>query len=144
MKSIAQRRARVTRVREVQHLHAADEATIAQNKVVQLEANAARLVALRMSLTLAPGLTSGAALGNAGEMALRLDTVRHGLSDAIGAARAVAVAREQGGEHPPSVPGGGAAWLTLLPSRLRRPRAWRLFVRLQRTRPWLSPRPAPP
>jgi hypothetical protein len=93
MKALAQRRARVTRVREVQHLHAAGEATSAENKVVQLEANAARLVALRMSLAMAPGLTSGAALGNAGEMALRLDTVRHGLTDAIGAAKAVALAR---------------------------------------------------
>lgn len=93
MKALAERRARITRVREVQHLHAVGEAAAAEGKVVQLEGNAARLAALRMSLTLAPGLTSGASLGNAGEMGLRLDTVRHGLTDAIGAAKAVATAR---------------------------------------------------
>jgi len=93
MKALADRRARITRVREVQHLHAVSEAAAAEGKVVQLEGNAARLAALRMSLTLAPGMTSGASLGNAGEMGLRLDTVRHGLSDAIGAAKAVALAR---------------------------------------------------
>jgi hypothetical protein len=93
MKALANRRARITRVREVQHLQAVSEAAAAEGKVVQLEGNAARLAALRMSLTLAPGMTSGATLGNAGEMGLRLDTVRHGLSDAIGAAKAVALAR---------------------------------------------------
>ena len=93
MKALAERRARITRVREVQHLHAVGEAAAAEGKVVQLEGNAARLAALRMSLTLAPGLTTGASLGNAGEMGLRLDTVRHGLSDAIGAAKAIATAR---------------------------------------------------
>ena len=93
MKALAERRARITRVREVQHLHAIGEAAVAEGKVVQLEGNAARLAALRMSLTLAPGITNGAGLGNAGEMGLRLDTVRHGLTDAIGAAKAVATAR---------------------------------------------------
>jgi len=93
MKALAERRARITRVREVQHLHAIGEAAAAEGKVVQLEGNAARLAALRMSLTLAPGITTGAGLGNAGEMGLRLDTVRHGLTDAIGAAKAVASAR---------------------------------------------------
>lgn len=93
MKAIAERRARITRVREVQHLHAVGEAAAAENKVAQLEGNAAKLAALRMSLSLAPGLTNGASLSNAGEMGLRLDTVRHGLSDAIGAAKAVALAR---------------------------------------------------
>jgi len=93
MKALAERRARITRVREVQHLHAISEAAAAEGKVVQLEGNAAKLAALRMSLTLAPGITSGASLGNSGEMGLRLDTVRHGLTDAIGAAKAVALAR---------------------------------------------------
>ncbi|MBW8743825.1 MAG: hypothetical protein JF628_05700 [Sphingomonas sp.] len=93
MKALAERRARITRVREVQHLHAIGEAAAAEGKVVQLEGNAARLAALRMSLTLAPGITTGAGLGNAGEMGLRLDTVRHGLTDAIGAAKAIATAR---------------------------------------------------
>ena len=93
MKALAERRARITRVREVQHLQAMSDAATAEGKVVQLEGNAAKLAALRMSLELAPGLTSGAGLGNSGEMGLRLDTVRHGLTDAIGAAKAVALAR---------------------------------------------------
>jgi len=93
MKALAERRARITRVREVQHLQAVSEAATAEGKVVQLETNAAKLAALRMSLELAPGLTSGSTLGHAGEMGLRLDTVRHGLTDAIGAAKAVALAR---------------------------------------------------
>jgi len=93
MRALAERRARITRVREVQHLHAIGEAAAAEGKVVQLEGNAAKLAALRMSLTLAPGITTGAGIGNAGEMGLRLDTVRHGLTDAIGAAKAIATAR---------------------------------------------------
>ena len=93
MKALAQRRARITRVREVQHLHAIGEAATAEGKVAQLENNSARLAALRMSLSIATGVTSGAQLGNAGEMGLRLDTVRHGLFDAIGAAKSIALAR---------------------------------------------------
>jgi hypothetical protein len=93
MKALAQRRARITRVREVQLLHAVGEAAAAEGKVNQLEGNAAKLAAMRMSLTLAPGITTGAGIGNAGEMGLRLDTVRHGLTDAIGAAKAIAQAR---------------------------------------------------
>ncbi|HMI17998.1 MAG TPA: hypothetical protein VK533_00505 [Sphingomonas sp.] len=93
MKALAQRRARITRVREVQLLHAVGEAAAAEGKVAQLEGNAAKLAAMRMSLTLAPGITTGAGIGNAGEMGLRLDTVRHGLTDAIGAAKAIAQAR---------------------------------------------------
>src|SRR6187402_1290584 len=77
MRALAERRARITRVREVQHLHAVGEAAVAEGKVAQLEGNAAK----------------GAALGNSGEMGLRLDTVRHGLTDAIGAAKAIALAR---------------------------------------------------
>jgi hypothetical protein len=93
MKALAQRRARITRVREVQLLHAVGQAAAAEGKVAQLEGNAAKLAAMRMSLTLAPGITTGAGIGNAGEMGLRLDTVRHGLTDAIGAARAIAATR---------------------------------------------------
>ena len=93
MKALAERRARITRVRQVQHLQAVSEAATAASKVDQLEGNAAKLAALRMSLSMAPGLTSGAALGNASELAARLDQVRSGLADAIGAARIAAAAR---------------------------------------------------
>ena len=93
MKALAERRSRIARVRQVQHLQAAGEAATADAKVDQLEGNAARLAALRMSLSMAPGLTSGAALGNSAELGLRLDHVRNGLADAIGAARNVAELR---------------------------------------------------
>jgi len=93
MKALAERRARITRVRQVQHLQAMSEAATAEAKVSQLEGNAARLAALRMSLSMVPGLTNGAALGNASELACRLDQVRSGLADAIGAARIAAAAR---------------------------------------------------
>lgn len=95
MKALAERRARITRVREVQHLQAVSDAAAADGKVAQLEGNAAKLAAMRMSLSMVPGITNGASLGNSGEMGLRLDTVRHGLTDAIGAAKAVAFARAQ-------------------------------------------------
>lgn len=93
MKVLAERRARITRVRQVQHLQAATEAANAEGKVVQLEGNAARLAALRLSLSVAPGMTSGASLGNSAELGSRLDQVRSGLTDAIGAARSVALSR---------------------------------------------------
>jgi len=93
MKAVAERRTRIARVRQVQHLQAVSEAAYAENKVVQLEGNAARLAALRLSLSLAPGMTNGAALGNTSELGLRLDEVRHGLTDAIGAARSIAATR---------------------------------------------------
>jgi hypothetical protein len=93
MTALAHRRARITRVREVQHLQAVGIATAAEEKVAQLEGNAARLAALRTSLTLAPGMTSGATLGNAGELGLRLDSVRDGLTNAIDGAKVVALAR---------------------------------------------------
>lgn len=93
MKALAERRARITRVRQVQHLQAVSEAVAAETKVVQLEGNAARLAELRNSLSTAAGLTSGAALGNAAELGGRLDHVRSGLTDAIGTARGIAAAR---------------------------------------------------
>lgn len=93
MKALAERRARITRVRQVQHLQAVSEAASAENKVVQLEGNAAKLAALRGSLSVAPGITSGASLSNVNELAQRLDQVRSGLADAIGAARIAAAAR---------------------------------------------------
>jgi len=93
MNALALRRARITRVRQVQHLQAASEAATAEQKVEQLEGNAARLAALRLSLSFAPGLTSGAALGSSSELGLRLDHVRDGLANALGAARSAAADR---------------------------------------------------
>ncbi|PTQ11545.1 hypothetical protein CLG96_08915 [Sphingomonas oleivorans] len=93
MKALADRRARVVRVRRVQHLQAASEAANAQGRLDQLEDNAARLTALRSSLSVAPGMSSGAALANAVELAQRLDMAREGLASAISNARTVAADR---------------------------------------------------
>jgi porphobilinogen deaminase len=97
MKAIAARRARVARVRRAQHLLAAAEAASAQHKLEQLETNAAKLAALRDSLSLESGETTGAILHNRGELAARLDKVRDGLKDAIVGAHATA--RERAGQR---------------------------------------------
>lgn len=95
MKTVADRRARITRVRRVQHLQAVGAAAAAEGKLVQLEGNAERLQSLRASLSGEAGVTSGAALSNANELATRLDDVRHGLSKAIGSAREAVELRKQ-------------------------------------------------
>ncbi|ABQ67656.1 hypothetical protein [Rhizorhabdus wittichii] len=90
MKALVRKRARITRVRAAQHLLAASAAANAEAQVDQLETNAAKLASLRDSLTLPVGPVSGAALQNRGELALRLDNARHGLSGAIASAKATA------------------------------------------------------
>jgi hypothetical protein len=95
MTALAQQRARIARVRRVQHLQAVGAAAQAEGKLVQLEGNAERLLSLRASLTGEAGITSGAALGNARELAMRLDEVRHGLSRAIGSAKEAVELRSQ-------------------------------------------------
>jgi hypothetical protein len=90
MKALVRKRARITRVRAAQHLLAASAAASAEAQVSQLETNAAKLASLRDSLTLPVGPVSGAALQNRGELALRLDNARHGLSGAIASAKATA------------------------------------------------------
>lgn len=95
MTSLADRRARIARVRRVQHLQAVGAAAVAQGKLVQLEGNAQRLQTLRESLSGQAGHTSGAALGHASELAMRLDDVRHGLDRAIGSAKEAVELRSQ-------------------------------------------------
>lgn len=90
MKALLRRRERVVRVRRVQHLQAAAQAGEAAGKLNALEMSADRLLQLRSSLGIAPGAISGAALSNLGELAMRLDSVRDGLTDAIVGARASA------------------------------------------------------
>lgn len=90
MKGLVQRRARIARVRRVQHLQAAAEAAQAESRVASLESSAARLGELRRSLRTETGATNGALLSNIGELAMRLDSVREGLTDAIVGARASA------------------------------------------------------
>jgi hypothetical protein len=90
VKALVAKRARITRVRDVQHRLAMSAAASAEAHVAALETNAAKLASMRDSLTIAAGPTTGAVLQNRGELAQRLDAARHGLSDAIISARAAA------------------------------------------------------
>ncbi|NIJ09580.1 hypothetical protein FHS31_003217 [Sphingomonas vulcanisoli] len=78
MSSIAQRRARVARVRRVQHLQAVGNAAEAEGRLVQLETSDQRLAGLRNSLV-SESQTNGATLGSLGELSARLDDARVGL-----------------------------------------------------------------
>ncbi|RVT94655.1 hypothetical protein [Sphingomonas crocodyli] len=93
MKAMAERRARVARIRGAQHLLAAAEQSNADAKVAQLEMSVTRLAELRDSLTVPVGATSGAALQNRGELANRLDKARHSMGDAIASAKVLASQR---------------------------------------------------
>ena len=84
------RRARLARVRRIEHLHAAAEAVAADAQVASLEASSERLRALRGGLIGDVGPTSGARLGHTHELAMRLDVARAGLFDAITGARLTA------------------------------------------------------
>ncbi|WP_156680333.1 hypothetical protein [Sphingomonas profundi] len=90
MKQLLKRRERLVRVRNVQHLQASAAAAQAETRVATLETSAARLVALRGSLTPETGAVFAAALSNAGELSMRLEAARHGMTDAIANARASA------------------------------------------------------
>jgi dsDNA-specific endonuclease/ATPase MutS2 len=90
MKALVKKRARITRVREAQHLLAVSVAASAEAQVVSLETNAAKLASLRDSLTLPTGPSTGAVLQNRGTLAQRLDNARHGLNSAIASAKATA------------------------------------------------------
>ncbi len=90
MKALVAKRARITRVRAVQHLLAASAAASAEAQVESLEGNAAKLATLRDSLTIPAGTTTGAILQNRAELANRLDNARHGLNRAIMSARTTA------------------------------------------------------
>lgn len=88
-------RARIARVRRLQHNMAATSAAQAAGQLRNLEHSRERLARMRCELDAAEGTTSGAWLSAAGELAMRLDSARQGLSGSIDAARAVAAAREQ-------------------------------------------------
>ncbi|WP_380872530.1 hypothetical protein ACFB49_34600 [Sphingomonas sp. DBB INV C78] len=88
MKSVVKRRQRIVRVRRVQHLQAQAVVAQAEGRLASLENSSDRLRMLRDSLEIEPGMVSGANLANAGEMAMRLDSARAGLTDAIVGAKA--------------------------------------------------------
>lgn len=98
MNGLVRQRARLVRVRKIQHGLAAASAAQAAERVAMLEMNQARLQRMRGELRPIEGPTSGAALARMGELAMRLDTARHGLTPSIEAARALA-ASLQGERH---------------------------------------------
>lgn len=94
MKNVIRQRARLARVRRIQHGLAATAAAQAKGEVRMLEDNVDRLARLRGGLGVGEGVTSGAYLSSLGELAMRLDKAREGLDRTIKGARAAADARE--------------------------------------------------
>ncbi|MDQ8757164.1 hypothetical protein RCO27_13110 [Sphingosinicella sp. LHD-64] len=94
MNSLVRQRARIVRVRRIQHGLAATAAAEAAERVALLETNRERLARMRRDLRPIEGLTSGAALARMGELAMRLDTARYGLDPSIENARALAASLE--------------------------------------------------
>lgn len=94
MNAVRRQRARIARVRRLQHDRAAARAAIAQEQVVSLEASEQQLKRIREGIVADHGHTSGAALAGMGELALRLDVARDGLGKSLLNARAVAGTRE--------------------------------------------------
>ena len=95
MKAAVKQRARIARVRRLQHGLAASSAAAAAAQVRTLEGNASRLAQMRGEINPGEGATSGAWLSSAGELAMRLDAARIGLTPTIDAARSAAQAKEQ-------------------------------------------------
>lgn len=88
MNGLVRQRARLVRVRRIQHGLAASAAAEAAGRVQMLEMNRERLLRMRGDLRPIEGETSGAALARMGELAMRLDTARYGLDPSIASARA--------------------------------------------------------
>lgn len=95
MSAALKQRARIARVRRLQHNEAASSAAEAAGELRNLEISRERLTQIRFGLAAEAGATSGAWLSSAGELAMRLDAARFGMTGSIDAARAVAAAREQ-------------------------------------------------
>lgn len=95
MSPVSRQRARIARVRHIQHDLAAAEAAQAQGKVQALELNADQIARLRAELAPHMGFTSGAAMGSIGELALRLEKAQEGLKRTIHTARMAAEAKDK-------------------------------------------------
>lgn len=95
MKAAVKQRARIARVRRLQHGLAASSAAAAMAEVRNLEVSSSRLAQMRGDLNPDEGMTSGAWLSAAGELAMRLDSARIGLAPTIDAARSAAQLKEQ-------------------------------------------------
>ncbi|HEY6917159.1 MAG TPA: hypothetical protein VI381_05905 [Allosphingosinicella sp.] len=95
MSPVSRQRARIARVRHIQHDLAAADAAKALGKVNMLEMNSEQLDRLRAELTAQAGTTSGAVMGSIGELAMRLEKAREGLERTIKSARMVADAKDK-------------------------------------------------
>jgi hypothetical protein len=94
MNGLVRQRVRLARVRKIQHGLAATVAAAAAERVQLLETSRDRLRQMRAELRPAAGATDGAALARMGELAMRLDSARHGLAPTIASARDAAALRE--------------------------------------------------
>lgn len=94
MNAIRQR-ARIARVRGIQHGIASIAAAKAAGHVQFLEANEQRLKAMREGLAANAGTTCGATLAGIGELAMRLEAAREGLGPTIASAKVAARLREE-------------------------------------------------
>lgn len=93
--SAVRQRARIARVRRIQHDLASLASAKAAGHVQLLESNHQRLAQVGRGLSSGPGLTSGASLAGRGELAMRLEAARDGLGRTIAGARQAAALREQ-------------------------------------------------
>ncbi len=94
MSALLRQRQRIVRVRKIQHALAANAAAAAAGRVRNLELSRARLLQMRAELRAVEGPTSGQALAQMGELAMRLDSARVGLGPTIDSARSAAAIRE--------------------------------------------------
>ena len=93
MNGLVRQRARLARVRKIQHGLAATVAAQAAGRVQMLETSRERLRQMRGGLRPVEGPTTGAAMARMGELAMRLDSARHNLGPTIDSARSAAAAR---------------------------------------------------
>ena len=94
MTALLGQRQRIVKVRRIQHTLAASAAAAAAGRVRNLELSRARLLQMRAELKPVAGPTSGQALAQMGELAMRLDSARLGLGPTIESARSAAATRE--------------------------------------------------
>jgi len=94
MNGLVRQRARLARVRRIQHGLAATVAAEAAGRVQMLETSRDRLRQMRSELRPVEGPTTGAAMARMGELAMRLDSARYNLGPTIDSARSAAAARE--------------------------------------------------
>lgn len=94
MSAALRQRQRIVRVRKIQHALAANAAAEAAGRVRTLELSRARLLQMRAELKPVEGPTTGQALAQMGELALRLDSARLGLGPTIDSARSAAAMRD--------------------------------------------------